>query len=231
MTNKNSCDNCSLCNNKSTCFEQLNDDEFEFINTKRVEIKYKKGEVIAKQGSFATHILFLKKGLVKVYKEINNEHNLILSFFPEKNLIGLPALFGNEILQYSVAAIEDSTICAIDKKRFEELVAKNSEFAIEIIKTINHCTLFNFEKIVSLTQKQLNGRLADTFLFLANDIYKDDTFKLSLSRKDIAEFAGLSVMSVVRGIKDFKESGLISNEKGVIEILKKEALERISVSG
>ncbi|OFY89760.1 MAG: hypothetical protein A2236_10725, partial [Bacteroidetes bacterium RIFOXYA2_FULL_33_7] len=167
----------------------------------------------------------------KVYKEINEKDNLILSLYPKGTLIGLPSLFRDDFLQYSVAAVEDTTVCAIDKKTIENLVKTNGEFAASIISTMTKCTFYHFDKIFSLTQKQINGRIAETLLFLAKYIYYSDKFHLSLTRKDIAEFTGLSVMSVVRALKDFKESGLISDNNGEMELLQKDSLRKISELG
>ena len=222
---------CSICQNKSSCFNKLSDSELDLVSLKRVELRYKKGEIIAKQGSFVTHILFVQKGLTKVYKEINNKTNLILSLYPEGTLISLPALYRDDLLQYSVAAIEDTVVCAIDKKEIERLILSNGEFAKSIISTMSKCTFYHFDKIVSLTQKQLNGRIAELLLFLAEYIYYSDTFHLSLTRKDMAEFTGLSVMSVVRALKDFKGSGLINIDNGNVELVQKESLLKISQLG
>ena len=222
---------CVSCQNKSVCFEKLSSVELEFVDKKRVELKYRKGEVIAKQGSFVTHILFVQQGLTKVYKEVNEEHNLILNIFPKGSLIGLSALYNNDVAQYSVAAIEDSIICSIDKKEFEELVFENGKFAASVITAINNCTFYNIDKILSLTNKQHNGRLAEALLFISDKIYESNKFKLSLSRKDLAEFTGMSVMSVVRILKDFNNDNIISSSGKTIEILDFVRLKRISETG
>ncbi|MCF8297633.1 MAG: Crp/Fnr family transcriptional regulator [Saprospiraceae bacterium] len=222
---------CVSCTSKSVCFEKLSLIELENVNIKRTVLNYRKGEVISKQGSFVTHILFVKRGLTKVYKEINDNHNLILNLYPQGSLIGLPALFSNEMAQYSVAAIEDTTICTIDIKIFEELVVKNGEFASNVISTINNCENLKFNKIISLTQKHHNGRLAEALLFISDKIYNSSIFKLSLSRKDLAEFTGMSAISVVRILKDFNQDGIINSSGKSIEILDFKRLERISESG
>ncbi len=220
-----------LCGSKAACFHKLSDIELELTTANRVQLHFKKGETIAKQGSMVTHILFLKTGLAKIYKEINNNSNLILNIFPEGNLIGLPGLYGSNIFSYSVAAIEDSTVCAIDKTVFKKLVENNGAFAAEVINTINTCTEYNFEKIVSLTQKQLNGKMADALLFLADMVYKNNSFVMSLSRKDLAEFTGMSVMSVVRVLQEFKTDGIVHEKNGNFTILKMDQLRRISERG
>jgi CRP/FNR family transcriptional regulator len=222
---------CLLCNNKSECFKQLTDNELVFANSNRAEISYRKGEMIAKQGNFYTHILYLQSGMVKVYKELPDSSNLILSIFGVGSLIGLPFLFKNQILDYSVAALEDTTICAIDRHAFEKLIHENGEFAAEVVNQLNYCTLYNYDRLVSLTHKQLNGRFADTLLYLSRVVYKANPFILTLSRKDLAEYTGVSVMSVIRAIKDFKNDGIIDINGNKVEILDFNQLERISKTG
>ena len=222
---------CLLCQNKSACFEKLSEEELLSVDERRVELHYRKGEVIAKQGSFVTHILFLKKGLTKIYREIDKDNNLILNFYPSGKLMGLSSLYMNSILQFSIAAVEDSVICAMDIHIFEKFVRQNGQFAASIIHAINQHFAHRTEKLVSLTQKQMNGRLAEAFLFFADQLYKSDSFHLSLTRKDIAEFTGMSVMSVVRGIKDFKENGILEDNNGDIALLRRDMLEKISQTG
>ncbi|HOK60601.1 Crp/Fnr family transcriptional regulator [Tenuifilum sp.] len=222
---------CLLCNNKSECFRQLSDSQLDFANSNRAEISYRKGEMIAKQGNFYTHILYLQSGMVKVYKELPDGSNLILSIFGVGSLIGLPFLFKNQILDYSVAALDDTTICAIDRHAFEKLIHENGEFAAEVVNQLNQCTLYNYDRLVSLTHKQINGRFADTLLYLSRVVYKANPFNLTLSRKDLAEYTGVSVMSVIRAIKEFKNDGIIDISGNRVEILNFSQLERISRTG
>lgn len=222
---------CLVCNNKSSCFKLLKPNELEFADINRAEIQYRKGEMVAKQGNFYTHILYVKSGMVKVYKEMPDGSNLILNFFTDGGFIGLPFLFKNQVLDYSVSAINETTICAIDRKAFENLIHENGDFAAAVVNALNHCTLYNYDRIVSLTHKQINGRFADTLLYLSQEIYHSNKFKLTLSRKDLAEYTGVSVMSVIRVIKDFKQDGIIDIQGNELEILKPDLLQKISISG
>jgi len=223
---------CAICGAKSVCFKQLSLLELELADAHRVELKYKKGEHIAKQGSFVTHVLYLQKGLIKIYIETEQENDIILNIFRGGDYIGLPNLFTNAPLQYSVAAIEDSIICAIDKTVIENLVLQNGQFAKTIIQTLNNCTLFHYRRLISASQKQLNGRMADALLHLANQVYHSDTFTLSLTRKELAELAGMSVMSVVRTLKNFAQNNIIAEESNnIFKILDKDKLESYSKYG
>jgi CRP/FNR family transcriptional regulator len=223
---------CLFCGNKSSCFKQLGYEELELSNQHRVQLNFKQGETIFKQGSFANHVHFVKKGLVKLYMEIpNSDKNLVLNILPYGHLIGLPSIYGNKVYTYTATAIEDSTICIIENETIKELIESNGKFAAEVIKTMNYCSNSTFARFVSLTHKQLNGRLADALVYLSEDIYKSPVFKLSLSRADLGELAGMSTMSVVKVIKDFKDNNIIKNEDGFIEIINMPLLKRISEIG
>ena len=45
---------CAECKVKSICFKQLNEEELLLTNENKVQIQFKKGEIISKQGSFNT---------------------------------------------------------------------------------------------------------------------------------------------------------------------------------
>ncbi|MGM0408805.1 MAG: Crp/Fnr family transcriptional regulator [Bacteroidota bacterium] len=223
---------CLECDNKSLCFQQLNEDELKLTNDNKVQIRFKKGEIISKQGSFVTHIMYLKEGFAKVYKETDLENNLILDIIPEGKLIGLTSLFNNDnIARFSVAALTDTVICSIDRNIIEKLIYKNNKFAKTVIASLNGEALQFYDKMASLTQKQMNGRVADALIYLSNNIFQSNKFKMILSRKDLAEFTGMSTMSVVRTLKDLRQEGIIEDEKGIVDIKNPERLKKISHSG
>jgi len=225
---KGDCSNCSI---KVDCFGPLTDDELKILDSTHVCIKYKKGEVILKQGSIVSQILYVKQGLTKVYKEIDDTNNFILNFSPSGTLIGLPSIFGKDVSPYSVTAVEDTIICSLGKSYIESFIQQNVKFATAIITTINNCNLYNVGKIVSLTQKHLPGRIAEVLLLLSNDIYQSEEFYLSLTRKDIAEYTGMSVMSVVRILKDFGADNIIKFSGKNLKILNMKSLIEISEKG
>lgn len=223
---------CISCKFKSTCFQKLNQDELSLANENKVQIQFKKGEIISKQGSFVTHIMYLKDGFAKVYKETSLENNLILDIIPAGQLIGLTSLFNQDnIARFSVAALDHTRVCSIDRKTVEKLIHQNSQFAESIITSLNKESLQFYDKMASLTQKQMNGRVADAILYLSESIFNSYKFKMILSRKDLAEFTGMSTMSVVRTLKEFKTANIIKDNNGVVEILDKSTLEQISIKG
>lgn len=221
---------CIDCSCMSIPFKELNTEELIQINKNKVELKFKKGETIIKQGALAGHIVFLKKGLVKVYSETSNEE-LVLSLESRGKLLGLHALFTQKIYAYSVHAYENVSVCLHDINTIASLIKKNSQFAFKMLNHMNDETLFAYERMASLSLKQLQGRFADILLCLSLRIYKKKSFKVSLSKKDLAGITRMSQESLSRVIKDFTKDNIIKFEGNHISILDFEKVRHLSRVG
>jgi CRP-like cAMP-binding protein len=224
--------NCMICQNKSECFKKLSEDELGKADLGKVEITFKKKEIIAKQGVFASHMMYIKKGLVKQYIEGANGHkNVIINFFSPGQIIGISSLFGKSTFDFSVAAVEDATLCLIDINIIRELIKSNGEFSKMVMRRLCESNIYAHRQLFDLTNKQLNGRLAGALIYLAKEVFKNKKFSMSLSRNDLAEFTGMSTMSAIRVLNDFKEEGIIEDKNGSFEILNIDALEQIAKTG
>jgi len=223
--------NCTTCKRSSVCFKHLVESELEFINEHKVQIHYSKGETLVKKGAFATSILYVLEGLVRVYLEGPDNRNIIIKILIPGDYIGLSSLFGESIYNFSAKALSDSIVCSINKESFGDLISKNGVFASEIIKW--YCANYNhmFEKCQSLGMKQLHGRLADSLIYLNREEFKSLNVLSYLSRKDIAEFAGMSIESAVRILSEFNDDKIIKINGKMIEIINLELLIKISRSG
>lgn len=230
--NSNSYENtCANFVHQTTCFDQLTEDEKELVEKNQVSVVYKKGETICKQGSFASHIMFLEEGLVKIYLE-GNPRNLILTITPSNHLVGLPSIYeGNNTFLYSVSTYIDSTVKLIDVNIFKQLIRSNANFASKIINVLNENTAQAYGRFFCLTRKQLHGRLADILLCLSDRIFKSPSFNLPLSRNDLGELTSMSTESVIRIMKEFKDDKLIKVTGKTIEILDYDRILKISEVG
>ncbi len=196
-----------------------------------VDIEYKKGEVIAKQGSFASHVIFLQEGLVKVYFQ-GSSKDLILKIIPANHFIGLSSIYeGNNAFIYSATTYVDSVASLIDVNVFKKLLRDNSKFAYRIFNIQNENAAQVYGRFYCLTRKQSHGLMADLMLCLSDRVFKADKFCLPISRNDLADLTGLSIESVMRIMKEFKDDGLIDSQGKVIEILEADSLRKISKFG
>jgi CRP/FNR family transcriptional regulator len=223
--------NCLNCKKKIDCFKYLTEDELKEFNTNRCEISYNPGEIIFKQGAPMTHLMSFVDGLAKMYIEGLNNRNLILELIKPGDIINGPGMYTDFKHHYTIAAVTPSTACFIDVNVYKKVLNENFEFSKKSLKTANVDTLFRFKKFVSLTQKQMPGRVADALLYLYTDIFKENPFSMKISRQDLADMTALSKESVIRILKQFKDHNLIHLDHDVVEILDLKELEQISQFG
>jgi CRP/FNR family transcriptional regulator, polysaccharide utilization system transcription regulator len=211
-------------------FRRLSEDEYQTLNMNSIKLSFKKGEIINKQGAFASHIFFIARGIAKTYIE-NGDKNLILSIAPAGSLVGLQSITTDHVFHYSAKALTDTDIYSYDINIIKNLMHQNPLFSSEIIEIINQNLLLLYDRFFSLTQKQLHGRLADILLCLAYKIFKSPEFDLNMSRKDLAELTGMSTESAIRILKNFKDDRIIGISGKRLKIIELDKLKRISATG
>lgn len=222
---------CTISLHQCRCFDMLSKKEKDFIDAHSVVIDYKKNEIICKQGSFVSHVMYMEEGLAKVYLD-NGSNALVLKIIPSGNLLGLTSLSEeNNTYRYSAMTYVDSKVKLIDINAFKELVSKNVAFAKELIEILSANNVQIYGRFFCLTHKQAYGRLADILLCLSRQIFKRAEFELPLSRKDLAELSGMSSETVIRMIKKFGDDGLIEMDGKNIKVIDYDRLISISEKG
>ncbi|MBE0651001.1 MAG: Crp/Fnr family transcriptional regulator [Bacteroidales bacterium] len=223
--------NNNYCGTGPGIFQTLDKEQVQLVHTSRFEVDFKAGETIIKQGSALTHVIYLVNGKAKVLLEDSSNQDILLQILQQPDVIIGPG-FNKDFRHYcSVVAIEDTKACFVDVNIFKNFVETNSQFALDLIVLLNSGYIKLYDKLKSLTNKHMNGRLADTLLYLSDDIYKNLEFETTLSRLDIANMSSMTKESVIRTLKNFKEDGIIDTQGDSFRILKKDVLLDISKKG
>jgi len=141
------------------------------------------------------------------------------------------SIFSEEKYQYSVSALEDSVVCTVNLDFIKDLFLRNGEFAMVLLTKISMINDKIINQTLDIRQKNLVGRVAYVLLYFTNEIYKSRVFDLPVSRKEIADYIGMSTANVIRTLSDFKKEGIIRVFGKTIEVADLEKLEIISKRG
>ncbi len=222
--------NCRECKKSSKCFQLLYPDELDFINSKKTQITYLKGETIFKQGAFAPFVLYVADGLVKVFLQTGAKQ-LNIRLAKQGDFLAFSSVFGVNVYKYSAVTVKESTICMIDKTALKKLIMKNADFSVRI--TTRNCNNEDryLQIIRNISHKHMRGKLASALLYLASDAFPGENVFQYLSRQDIADFASVTVESAVKFIKEFEKEGLLKLAGKEIKIIDKGKLEEIGRKG
>lgn len=215
-------------------FKDLSKQEIDVIVQNHSYAHYRKGEIVFKEGEKPAGLLSLSSGKIKIFKEGVGGREQILRMVRPAGLLGYRSLFAGMNYSASAIALEDSTICIIEKDTFLNLVKESPELSLRIIRMISVELGFSNNRTVSLTQKHIRGRLAESLLVL-RDTYGFETdgmtIRAYLSREDIANLSNMTTSNAIRTLSTFASEEVISIEGRKIKILDTSRLERISTLG
>lgn len=225
------CRSCADCNRKSPLFSVLSPEETEILNEDRFEVQFKTGEIIAKQGTILTHLINLTSGFSKIYIEGINDRNLLLNLHGPHSILGGPGVFTDQRHHYTIAALEPSSVCFINIESFKKVILLNAAFTVKFLEHLNSKQLMLYDKLISLTQKQMHGKIADALIYLSEKIYNGLEFELTVSRQDLADMTAMSKDSAIRILKEFEKDQIIIIDGRNISIPNMELLKEISAKG
>jgi CRP-like cAMP-binding protein len=193
-------------------------EELEEINLNSKYISYQKHETIFRQGTWTSHAMYIKSGMVKIYKEGRNKRSLVLKVGTAGEFLGLMSTFGSDMHQYSASSVYSSEIGYIDINVFRKIIKNNYEFAMHLMQTISADGLFLLEKLMGQSHKQLPGRIADVILYFSDKIFKQETFEFPLTRRELAELAGTTKESLIRTLSEYKNDKIIELDGSRVRI-------------
>ncbi len=221
---------CQFCNYRSMAESKLSEDELNELSHNSLNVSFKRGDTIIRQGTYSTNVAYLKSGLVKIH--INGPyHEHTVKIVKSSNYLGLPTTFGDKINQYSVTAVENSEVCFIDISFFRKMLAENHDFSSQIIVELCKGEIDSYQKCASRTQKQVRGKVADILIDFADNLYHSDSFTIQINQEDFGSLVDSSRESVSRVLSDFAKEEVIKISGKNVQILNKEMLYKISRLG
>ncbi|MCE1198902.1 MAG: Crp/Fnr family transcriptional regulator [Marinilabiliales bacterium] len=220
-----------ICDIEAPCFQLLLPEEVELVRSCKTQVLFRKGDSLTKQGAFSSYVLFVIKGMARQYLEGEGGRSFNLRIIQPGQFVGLSSVFTGNVFAYSSVALTDCQVYLIEKSAIKGVIEQNGHFGFHLIGRYMEQNGNLFDALRNVVFKQMHGRMADTLLYLdAVRSEHPELFPL-LSRRDIADFAGISMESAVKLLKSFEKEGLIRLEEREIWIENRDSLLEISKKG
>ncbi|MBQ3555499.1 MAG: Crp/Fnr family transcriptional regulator [Bacteroidales bacterium] len=193
----------------------------------------KKDCTIYKEGEDSKFLMCLIRGKVKLTKEGVGGRYQIIRLIRPLQYFGFHAYFANIPYTANAITLESSIVAFLPMDILESYMYKNSKLSHFFVKQTAGELLHSDNMIVSLTQKHIRGRLAES-LFRLRDFYglsDDSTLEAKFSREDLANLSNMTTSNAIRTLSAFAKEGLIEVNGRNIKILDEERLSKISKFG
>jgi CRP-like cAMP-binding protein len=230
MTRDSGC-TCEFCELKELFVDNLDGDELDIVCTGKVERDYPQGASIIKEGTQIREFSYLKSGLVKLFRTDTSGKEQIISIAKPMDYVSLLSVFSNKRYNYSVAALEDSVTCSLKMEEVRSLINDNGKLALNLLSKMSRMTDKLILDSLQIRVKHLRGRVAYLLLFFSEDIYSSEEFDLPLSRKEMAEYVGMTTENVIRTLSEFRKDGILKIYGKTIHIANLDSLKSIAEFG
>lgn len=173
-------------------------------------VHYSADDIIFEEKTRAYFYYQLKSGEIKMYNMNESGKEFIQGFFYEGESFGEPPLLANVKYPATALAVKESEIFKLPKKQFIALLEDHPKislkFAREMAKRL-------FYKAIIL--KEISGHPPEHRILTLIDYLKQEeeitgTYKVELTRQQIADLTGLRVETVIRAVKQLEQDGELS---------------------
>lgn len=204
------CEQCIV--RQFSSLKSLNKQELLKIADCKTSYTIKKGEPIFEEGESVNGIFCIKEGVCKLSKLSANGKDQIVKLMKPGELLGQRSMISEQPANLSAVALEDMEVCFIPKSEVIGFFNQNNEFSMNMMKSVCGDLKEADDHMVSMAQKTVKQRLAETLLYLHDTFGKneDETLKIQLSREELAGMIGTATESCIRLLSDFNKLGLIA---------------------
>jgi len=182
--------------------------------------KYKKGEMILREGFPMEHLLFVQSGKAKVCAGADNGRDLLLSYYVKDGVIGdVELMMGEYVANTTLIALTEFVCIALPFKTWSELLKTNiiflnkigRELAIKLIR----CSNKGVVTILHDGEKRLC-----TYILHAtpNDILDEHL-------TNVASAIGLSYRQMLRILKSLCEENILRKEEKSYRVIDRKMLQ------
>lgn len=215
MQNKKIHINCKDCGINTICLpSMLVEAEVAHLDSivQRKSPPINKGTHLFNAGDPFKHVYAIRAGAFKTYVNSYTGEEQIIAFHLPGELIGLDAI-NSDFHNSSTVALVPSQICKIPYESLDELSAEIKGLRKQVVKLLSKEITENQALLLLLGQKKAKERMAALLINLSSRYavrnLPHDLITLPMSRSEMANYLGMTIETVSRILKDFKEKEFI----------------------
>jgi CRP/FNR family transcriptional regulator len=221
---------CDKCDKK--CLAKfLQKEDISVLDQNKAVVTFSSGQVILKQATFASKIIYIYSGIIKIVKEGKNGNNTLIKLVDENNFLLLPVHENQRKNPYTAIALTEVKVCEINEALVRNSLANNQRVYHQLLDDYYSDQLFLMNRLHIITTRNSHGKLAASLIYLNS--FNKNGFSIfeTITRKELAELSSISLESVNKILQEFKNDKIITvNAKG-FNIEKLDLVEKLSMIG
>ncbi|QOZ68898.1 helix-turn-helix domain-containing protein [Bradyrhizobium arachidis] len=189
-----------------------------------MEFRYRKGTEIYGEKEPADHVYQVKRGAVRSYKLLSDGRRQIGAFHLTGDIFGLET---GDQHRFTAEAVVETTVHLIKRESLQVIAATDAVVARNLLSMTTRNLEHAENHLVLLGRKTAVERVA-AFLAEMDRRTEAHTMSLPMSRRDIADYLGLTIETVSRAVSRLRCEGVLNfvgNTQREIVILDRQLLQ------
>ncbi len=188
-------------------FSSVGDEDLESIASLLIERRFPKNKTIVEEGLPGDYMYVIREGRVKVAKLSGDGREKILEFLEAGAFFGEMSLLDSAPRSASVKALTDTRILALARNDFLNVLRKNPDVALAVVRELTRRLRQVDEQASSLSFQRVKERTKGLLVRLAQEDAGETGWRAtpSLTHQQIADMIGTSRETVTRAVKGLKE--------------------------
>ncbi|MCU7853562.1 MAG: Crp/Fnr family transcriptional regulator [Candidatus Thiodiazotropha sp. (ex Monitilora ramsayi)] len=167
--------------------------------------------IILSEGDSSDSLYLILDGKVKVFLNDENGKEAILNYQTAGEYFGELSLIDDSERSASIMTVEKSTMAVMSKQAFHQVLKKNPDIAIHLLKDLAQRVRSLTDEVKSLALCDVYGRLSKTLQGMAIEQDGKMVIEESFTQQELANRIGASREMVCRIFKDLVKGGYISS--------------------
>ena len=185
---------------------------------------YGREEEVYGEGENAEYVYKVIEGAVRTHKVLNDGRRQITGFHLPGDLFGFEQ---GEAHRHTAEALTDTKVLIFRRRGVERAAARSAEVACQLWGMATNNLRLAQDLTLLLGRRTATERVAAFLMEVDERLGGSGTFALPMTRRDIADYLGLTIETVSRTLSQLEEDGALQRPGGRRVSLRRARLRRV----
>lgn len=182
-------------------------------------VNYDKGEIVAIEDNICEYVGIVISGSVEIQKIYESGRSLTIQKLIEGSIFGEAIVFSSRnTYPATIISSVKSEIMFIENKVIAELCSINKKILENFMELLSDKIIMLNSKVKTISLCSIRQKVANFILEQVN-MQKREKIKLSVNKKELAEYLGVQRPSLSRELINMQDDGIIEYSKNEIRVL------------
>lgn len=190
-------------------------------------VNYRKDEIVAIEDSTCEYVGIVLSGCLEIQKIYESGRSLTIQRLLEGSIFGETIVFSlRGTYPGTIIASTESEIMFIENKAIMELCSVDKKILQTFMELLSEKVIMLNNKVKIISLCSIREKIANFILEQVN-MQKREKIKLSVNKKELAEYLGVQRPSLSRELINMQDDGIIESSKNEIRVLDMYTLKEI----